>query len=63
MLVLILFWQVVFYQAPHVKNIWIFQNIKDNVNALTSKFDKHMGNIMNRVKLCDNLICTYTNFK
>jgi hypothetical protein len=26
------------YQAPHVKNSWIFQNIKDNVNALTPNF-------------------------
>jgi hypothetical protein len=24
-----------FYQAPLVKNSWIFQNIEDNVNALT----------------------------
>jgi len=24
-----------FYQAPLVKDSWIFQNIKDNVNALT----------------------------
>jgi hypothetical protein len=23
-----------FYQAPFVKHSWIFQNIKDNVNAL-----------------------------
>ncbi len=27
-----------FYQTPLVKNSWIFQNIKDNVNALTPKF-------------------------
>jgi hypothetical protein len=23
-----------FYQAPHVKDSWIFQNIKENINAL-----------------------------
>jgi hypothetical protein len=27
-----------FYQAPLLKNNWIFQNIKDNVNALTPNF-------------------------
>ncbi len=27
-----------FYQTPHVKNSWIFQNIKNNVNALTPNF-------------------------
>jgi hypothetical protein len=27
-----------FYQAPPVKDSWIFQNIKDNVNALTPIF-------------------------
>jgi hypothetical protein len=27
-----------FYQAPHAKDSWIFQNIKDNVNALTLNF-------------------------
>jgi hypothetical protein len=27
-----------FYQAPLVKDSWIFQTIKDNVNALISKF-------------------------
>jgi hypothetical protein len=27
-----------FYQTPDVKDNWIFQNVKDNVNALTSKF-------------------------
>jgi len=27
-----------FYQTPLVKNTWIFQNIKKNVNALTPKF-------------------------
>jgi len=26
------------YQAPPVKDSWIFQNIKDNVNALALKF-------------------------
>ncbi len=26
------------YQTPHVKDSWIFQNIKDNVNALTPNF-------------------------
>jgi len=27
-----------FYQTLLVKDSWIFQNIKDNVNALTSNF-------------------------
>jgi hypothetical protein len=36
-----------FYQAPPMKDNWIFQNIKDNVNALTSNFGKHMSNVMN----------------
>jgi hypothetical protein len=27
-----------FHQIPHVKESWIFQNIKDNVNALTPNF-------------------------
>ncbi len=27
-----------FYQAPLVKDSWIFQNIKDNVNALAPIF-------------------------
>jgi hypothetical protein len=27
-----------FYQGPHVKDSWIFQNIKDNVNALAPNF-------------------------
>ncbi len=27
-----------FYQALCVKNSWIFQNIKDNVNALATNF-------------------------
>jgi mannose/fructose/N-acetylgalactosamine-specific phosphotransferase system component IIB len=27
-----------FYQAPPMKYSWIFQNIKNNVNALTSNF-------------------------
>jgi len=27
-----------FYQTPLVKNSWIFQNIKDNVNTLMSNF-------------------------
>ncbi len=27
-----------FYQSPHVKDSWIFQNIKNNVNALTLNF-------------------------
>jgi hypothetical protein len=27
-----------FYQASFVKDSWIFQNIKDNVNALTPNF-------------------------
>jgi len=27
-----------FYQAPHVKDSWNFQNIKENVNALTPNF-------------------------
>jgi hypothetical protein len=27
-----------FYQAPLVKDSWIFQTIKDNVNALVPKF-------------------------
>jgi hypothetical protein len=27
-----------FFQAPLVKDNWIFQNIKNNVNALASKF-------------------------
>jgi hypothetical protein len=27
-----------FYQTPHVKDSWIFQNVKDNVNALASIF-------------------------
>jgi len=25
-----------FYQAPLVKDSWIFQNVKDNVNALAT---------------------------
>ncbi len=29
-----------FYQSPRVKDSWIFQNIKDNVNALTLIFWK-----------------------
>ncbi len=29
-----------FYQAPPIKNNWIFQNIKDNVNALTPNFSQ-----------------------
>jgi hypothetical protein len=31
-----------FYQTPLVKNSWMFQNIKDNVNALTPFFGKHV---------------------
>jgi len=27
-----------FYQAPPMKDNWIFQNIKDNINALTPNF-------------------------
>jgi hypothetical protein len=27
-----------FYQSPHVKDSWIFQNIKNNVNALALNF-------------------------
>jgi hypothetical protein len=27
-----------FYQAPHVKDSWIFQNTKNNLNAITSIF-------------------------
>jgi len=27
-----------YYQAPLVKDSWIFQNIKDNVNALAPNF-------------------------
>jgi len=27
-----------FYQTPHVKDNWMFQNIKDNFNALTPNF-------------------------
>ncbi len=27
-----------FYQSPHVKDSWIIQNIKDNVNALALNF-------------------------
>jgi hypothetical protein len=27
-----------FYEAPLMKDSWIFQNIKDNVNALTPNF-------------------------
>jgi hypothetical protein len=27
-----------FFQKPLVKDSWIFQNIKDNVNALAPKF-------------------------
>jgi hypothetical protein len=27
-----------FYQAPPMKDNWIFQNIEDNVNALTPDF-------------------------
>ncbi len=27
-----------FYQVPHVKDNWIFQNIENNVNALTPNF-------------------------
>jgi len=29
-----------FHQAPHVKDSWSFQNIKDNVNALTPNFSQ-----------------------
>ncbi len=27
-----------FFQAPHVKDNWFFQNIKNNVNALAPNF-------------------------
>jgi hypothetical protein len=27
-----------FYQAPHIKYSWSFQNIKNNFNALTPNF-------------------------
>ncbi len=36
-----------FYQTPPMKDNWIFQNIKDNVNALTPIFNKCMYNVMN----------------
>jgi hypothetical protein len=45
-----------FYQTSFKKDSWIFQNIKNNVNALTSNFCTHMCNVMNYIKLCDNLI-------
>ncbi len=31
------------YQAPPVKDNWIFQNIKDNVNALTPNFSYELN--------------------
>jgi hypothetical protein len=36
-----------FYQTPLVKDSWIFQNIKDNVNALAKTIWRHMSNVMN----------------
>jgi hypothetical protein len=33
--------------APLLKNSWISQNIKNNVNALTQFFGKYMFNVMN----------------
>ncbi len=36
-----------FYQISLVMFFWIFQNIKNNVNALMSNFDKHMFNVIN----------------
>ncbi len=36
-----------FYQAPLVKDNWIFQNIKNNVNALTPTFWQPYANVMN----------------
>jgi hypothetical protein len=38
---------VMTYQTPLVKNNWIFQNIEDNVNALTLNFGKRMFYAMN----------------
>ncbi len=35
-----------FYQAPLMKDTWIFQNIKNNVNTLTQVLGKHMSNVM-----------------
>ncbi len=36
-----------FYQTPFVGDSWIFQNIKNNINALALIFGKHMSNVMN----------------
>jgi len=55
-----------FYQSPLVKDSWIFQNIKDNINALTLFFGRFMFNVINKIKLCNNIICfrnkLWTNF-
>jgi hypothetical protein len=39
-----------------MKDTWIFQNMNDYVNALAQNYGKHMHNVMNEIKLCDNLI-------
>jgi hypothetical protein len=49
-----------FYQATPMKDSWIFQNTKNNVNALTPNFWQIF---MNEIKLCDSLIWFYTNFE
>ncbi len=34
-----------FYQAPLMKDNWLFQNIKNNFNALVGNFGKHIYNV------------------
>jgi hypothetical protein len=36
-----------FYQAPHVKDCWVFSSLIDTINALAPKFWKRMLNVMN----------------
>jgi hypothetical protein len=44
-----------FDQTPPMKDSWIFQNMKNNVNALAPIFWQCMFNVMNQIKLCDDL--------
>jgi len=46
-----------FYQAPPMKDNWIFQNVKDNVNALAPNFWQTYVQCYELTKFCDNLIC------
>ncbi len=45
-----------------MKDTCVFQNMNDYVNALTQNYGKHMHNVMNEIKLCDNLIYYSYNF-